>query len=117
MFLAPTIFGLAQLFDKSRRPLFAVCGAGIALQLYMFSVYTFGDVILYNRWAWTPLPDYSIYFSSISRFLPALYYLSWAETHPPNYIFTAAILAVFFLGVLAGTPRSSLRSSNITPGY
>jgi len=110
VFLVAVVYGLLRLAAKSEALFYFVVGLSLGLQAYLFYLYAFCEVNLYNRPATTPVESYSIYFFPIDQWLPRLYDSDWAFGFLPNYAWLLFLggLVILGFGGRSLSPRAAI---------
>ncbi len=100
IFIIPTLYGLLWIFDKSRKVFVLLVACAMALQAYLFFIYTFTNADLYRAHSGTWLDAYSLFYRPIHQWLPALYNSKWAFFYAPNFVFLGIGLALVAAGAV-----------------
>ena len=100
LFGIPTLYGLMRIFEASKAVFAALVACAIALQAYLFAIYTFSNIDLYRPPPGTWLSAYSLFYGPLHRWLPALYDVNWAFSYAPNFIFLAVCVTLVAAGLI-----------------
>ncbi len=114
IFFLPTIFGLIKLADINTKAFSAIIGASLLLQSYLYCLYSFGDLDLYNKVPSTWLASYSLFYFPIESWMPALYNARWAYEYAPNYAWGVLIVLILAAGFATSDALKSHLSNKVS---
>lgn len=107
VFLVPASLAMCLLASRARYLWYAVAVACVALQLWLYSIYTFEELDMRNRYARDPegrfwVDSYSTLYSGVAEWLPAFYNVHWSYSYLPNYAVVLLALCLLVAGFSYG---------------